>query len=302
VIPEGARAIALAPPTIAYDIPVRIEADGARRARLERAIELELPSVQFVDEQDFARFIVVLEGDTWWVMDAGGLRTTLSFSESDDERLAGQLVHLFSSSATATTLLALDNPAADIRLWLDVVKPRAAASGLVPSYRVRQAGEPRSEENSLILEIRSDADVFVTVVDIDTDGRVNLLFPNEHQRSAFLPNGFVPANAVVRIPDSWEGGNRAGFHWDYSPPAGKDNIRVFATTDLAIADTIRNLVREASDAPRALGNLRGVLLGTAVGGRGVQVVADTPAAEPSVPAGARRPDWTAASIVVEVRE
>jgi hypothetical protein len=57
------------------------------------------------------------------------------------------------------------------------------------------------------------------------------------------PQGRVRANELVTIPDSLAPGNRAGFHWDYSPPAGMDTVRVFASTDAATANAIRQRIR-----------------------------------------------------------
>jgi hypothetical protein len=168
---------------------------------------------------------------------------------------------------------------------------------LVREFEIRVTGEARSERNSLILEVRVDRDAYLTIVDVDTEGGVNLLFPNDYQTSSYLANGFVRADALERIPDSLEERNRAGFHWDYAPPEGRDTILVFAATDLAVAETIRSLAKQAREAPEVLGDLRSALVAPAI--RGIRVVASDESE--SIDAGAPSPDWTSASITVDVR-
>ncbi len=308
-LPRGGRAIALAAPDLSGRIPVRLEAREDRRARLQRALAAELPQLEFVGAGQFARFVVVDDRDAWHIRDAAGLQTALSFRDTDDATLARQLARVFATSATATALLGLDNPAARIRLWAEVVTDGAelSASGQTPPpapvYTVRNDDDARSAHNSLVLQIRADRDVYLTIVDVDTEGGVNLLFPNDYQLIGFLPDGFVRANTVVRIPDSIGASNRAGFHWDYAPPAGTDTVRVFATTELKLAETIRRLAREARQRHEAIGELRSALVAQAV--RGIRVVADEGA--PATESGRLEQDdaagdWTAASVIIEVQQ
>ena len=72
---------------------------------------------------------------------------------------------------------------------------------------------------------------------------MNVLFPHDLQQRDFYPDGLVRAGQQVLIPDSLQSGNRAGFYWDYSPPRGTDTVRIFASTDLATANTIRERIR-----------------------------------------------------------
>ncbi|MGB0911360.1 MAG: DUF4384 domain-containing protein, partial [Nitrospirales bacterium] len=112
-----------------------------------------------------------------------------------------------------------------------------------PVYSIRHADEARSLSNSLQLEVTTDTDCYITIVDVDAEGNVNVLFPNPYQKQSFYPDGFVRANKAVLVPDSLRSGNRAGFHFDYANPAGVDTIRVFATTDLRLAEKIRRSVQ-----------------------------------------------------------
>ena len=137
-----------------------------------------------------------------------------------------------------------------MKVRVATAKPPVTARGVAvvadtqpAHYRIRRQGESRTSENSLQLEIRTSADGYVTVVDVDSEGGVNLLFPTQHQRSDYYPEGRIRAGKPVLLPDSLQPGNRAGFHWDYSPPQGTDTIRVFTSTDLETAQMIRQRVR-----------------------------------------------------------
>ena len=144
-----------------------------------------------------------------------------------------------------------------------------------------------------------DRDAYLTIVDVDAEGGVNLLFPNDAQARDFLADGLVRGGAVTRIPDSLAEDNRAAFHWDYTPPAGIDTIRVFATTDLETAQLIRRLAREARQRHEAIGELRSTLAE-----RGVGVVPSNPGAGGgAAPQAGIAPtgDWDAASIAIDVR-
>ena len=171
----------------------------------------------------------------------------------------------------------------------------------------RGEGEPRTHENSLIIEVQAGQPSYVTVVDVDAEGGVYQLFPTPQQRAGFLPEGLVPANQLVRIPDSLAPSNAAGFYWDYSPPVGMDTIRVFATADLETARTIRRFVAEATADSRALANLRAELASGAT--RGVRVATDeapsgqaASASPSSGPAGSLSGEWVAASVSIRVHE
>jgi hypothetical protein len=172
----------------------------------------------------------------------------------DNAQWGAGLALVLSRSANASELLTLDNPSAQIKVDVRISgAPRRQARGIAvvadtqpAQYRIRHEGEPRTPGNSLQLEIQATADSYLTIVDVDSEGRLNLLFPTVHQQSTFYPEGRVRAGDVVTIPDSLQSGNHAGFHWDYAPPAGTDTVRVFASTDLETAQAIRQRVTTTS--------------------------------------------------------
>ncbi len=317
-VPALARAIALAPPDLSGAVPVRIAGvEPARAAALLAAIGTQV-GVKPAGSAEFYRFLLELQGSRWRVLDAGGERELVSFADGPDAAVAERLAGILRRSARAMALLALENFASDLKLWVGVQTAANASRPVstrdivlvsadpAPTYRIRRAGEPRTHENSLVIEVQAGQPSYVTVVDVDAEGGVYQLFPTPQQRPAFLPEGLVPANQLVRIPDSLAPANAAGFYWDYAPPPGMDTIRVFATRDLQTARTIRSFVAEATADSRALANLRATLAAGAT--RGVRVTTDeAPAAAAASGAnastgGSLAGEWVAASVAIRVHE
>lgn len=351
-LPDGARAILLAPPPSEDRVPVRLsDADGERAARLQAALRERLDAVVFVPDGEFARFAVQVGDDGCQVFGADGSFEIASFTAGDEDALAGELAALFARSMTAAELLALDNPATTLQLELATAGNGGASEstsddGVIvsagtsaPVYRIRKAGEPRSATNSLQLRIQPSAACYLSVVDVDSEGRIYLLFPNAlSEAKGYLPDGRLEAGEPVLIPDSLESGNQAGFHIDYSPPVGTDTVRAFCAVDRSVAvamrDAIGALESDASPASRgvrdevrrSLDELRTLLARTSA--RGLKLVPDvpeqvaqveqpepepTPVPEPEPaptpepePAPAKPPapppDWVAASLSLEVAE
>jgi hypothetical protein len=161
-----------------------------------------------------------------------------------------------------------------------------------PVYHIRQSNQPRSLSNSLQLEVASDTDAYITIVDVDAEGNVNVLFPNSYQNSRYYPDGFIEAGRTVLLPDSLQSGNQAGFHFDYANPPGVDTIRVFASTTPELAQRIRQAVAggntqgigspQMTNSLAHLASLRRELVGNVT--RGLITVPDDSVAPVSQPA------------------
>ena len=249
-IPPEARAILLLPATSSGRISVRIRAvPPNRRELIEELLKTHIQDVDIVGPEQPARFALDIEGDQLRLLAADG-RDVLSSFELDKARGA-DMATVVARSINSAELLTVDNPSSRLKVDMRVVRaltPTPVAStqslrvvGDVQSVglHIRKVGEPRSEQNSLQLEIKVNADSYITMADVDSEGGVNLLFPNPHQNQAFYGDGFIRADTPVVIPDSIQSGNAAGFYWDYSPPTGTDTICVFMTTDLQVAQMIR---------------------------------------------------------------
>ena len=253
-IAAGSRAVAFLPGPLPERVPVRLlDIPHDRRAKIEQFLGEQGREVQIVEPGQPAQFLVDVKGNQLQLYSADGLQLVSSFS-MDNSQWGTGLALVLSRSANASDLLTLDNPSAQIKVDVRIAgTPRRQARGIAvvadtqpAQYRIRREGEPRTPGNSLQLEIQATADSYLTIVDVDSEGRLNLLFPTMHQQASFYPEGRVRAGDVVTIPDSLQSGNHAGFHWDYAPPAGTDTVRVFASTDLETAQAIRQRVTATS--------------------------------------------------------
>ncbi|MCA9472747.1 MAG: caspase family protein [Nitrospirales bacterium] len=296
-IGQGARATLLVPAPPSGRIPVRLRrVDSKSQAWLQAELKKRLGDVEIVGEGVFARFIVDVEGKSLRVYSADAAKEVAALPASRTADSADSLAQVLTQSRNASNLLALENP--NSRIGLDVRVVQVGERGIAvvsdrmeaPTYQIRQQGQPRTLTNSLQLEISTDTDAYITIVDVDAEGSVNVLFPNPYQKRTFLADGFIKANQPVLVPDSLRSGNRAGFHFDYANPPGVDTIRVFASTDRRLAEKIRRAVHpqrsgesnrpSLSGRPGAqLASLRQELVGSLT--RGLITVPDEPVMMPA---------------------
>jgi hypothetical protein len=341
--PES-RAVALMPAPASSRIAIHIlDVPADQRGRIEEILKHNIKNLSLVGADKSARFLVDMQGQTVRLLTADGLRVVGSFS-ANDAGSAADVGRVASRSAKAAELLTLDNPSSQLKVSAHVAggDPMATrdiklvADTSATQLHSRRQGEPRSTQNSLQLQIDVNTDAFITVVDVDSEGNMNVLFPNDFQHADFHPNGAVRGGEQVMIPDTLQTGNRAGFYWDYSPPRGTDTVRVFASSDLATATTIRQRIKSLQQAAgqtrgnagtRGIGadsggggeTTRGIAADSRAGGgdlgalredlgklatRGISVVSDQGGgAAPSASGGATPgvpADWAATSITVLV--
>ena len=290
IIVDRSRAVQLLPASNGPRLPVRI-IDGAKETGkdIEEALRQAVPGIEFVDNTKSPKFLVDVQGSVVRLLSAEGLQLVATFGK--DQNWGAAMALIMSRSVNASEILTLENPSSRLKVDLRIVNRLTAKSAVnqrgvavlagntsPSSFRIRRDKEHRTSQNSLQLEVQTDADAYVTVANVDSEGGVRLLFPNEYQRSGFYPDGFLRRSELMRLPDSLDSNNRAGFHWDYGPPAGIDTIRVFAATDLETATKIRHRIQEIQHgSPKLdkvvsrggmadLGSLRGDLASTAVQG------------------------------------
>ena len=263
-IAAGSRAVAFLPASSPERVPIRlVDIPSDRRETIEQFLREQGRDVQIVQPGQPAQFLVEVKGNQLQLYSADGLQLVSSFSLDNAQWGAG-LARVLSRSANTSELLTLDNPSAQIKVDVRIAgTPRRQNRGIAvvadtqpAQYRIRREGEARTSGNSLQLEIQATADSYLTIVDVDSEGHLNLLFPTTHQQPSFYPEGRVQAGEVVTIPDSLQSGNHAGFHWDYAPPSGTDTVRVFASTDLETAQAIRQRVTATPPAPLATAMVR----------------------------------------------
>ena len=250
-ITSRSRAVALMPAPSLLRPSIRfLNVPEDQRSRIEGIFGIDRKDLTVVGPKEEARFLVDMEGQTVRLLTADGLQSVGTFDVSD-ERSAADVQRMVSRAMKVAQLLTLDNPSSQI-----VVSARVTGShpvttrdiGLVADagpadMHTLRPGEVRSSQNSLQLSITVNVDAYLTIVDVDSEGTISVGFPNDEQHREFYPDGAVPANQDILIPDSLLPNNRAGYYWDYNPPRGVDTIRIFASTDLATAKLIRMRIR-----------------------------------------------------------
>jgi hypothetical protein len=296
-IPARARAVALLPAPTGQRIPIRLlDMSPDTRKVVETTLRTNIKDVDLVGPGQAARFSVDVQDSSLRLLAADGIQVVGTFGLN--EPWGAGIATVISRSANASELLTLDNPSSQLKIELRVaaaVKPEPTVStrGIkvvgdtqAAKYHIRKSDKPRTEQNSLQLEVRVNADAYITIVDVDSEGGVNLLFPNNYQQRSFYGDGFIRSSEPVLIPDSLKPGNKAGFYWDYSPPKGTDTIRVFSSTDLQTAQMIRDRIQALQTSGEQAGttvktrsvantvqSLRRSL--ATVAARGIVIVADT---------------------------
>lgn len=303
-IPGGARAIAFLSASTGERIPIRLlDVPPNQRTSLIETLKQHITQVEVVDENQPARFLVDIQGNSIRLLAADGLQVVESWP-LNNARWGVELGRIVSRSVHASELLTLENPLSQITIEAHMAnaippQPTVSTRGITlvadtqpSSYHIRQANEPRSPHNSLQLDVRVSVDAYLTIVDVDSEGGLNLLFPNEYQQSGFYQDGFLRSGQTARIPDSLQSGNRAGFYWDYGPPKGTDTLRIFASTDLRTANMIRQHIRNLQSSvtsTRGTVTTRSVMSGlntlrqglAQVASRGIITVADSLPQKPS---------------------
>jgi hypothetical protein len=310
-IAPGSRAIAFLPAPSSSRVAIRMmDIPRAEQRRVEEILTRYIKNIALVGPDKQARFLIDMQGDTIRLLTADGLGVLGSF-RINDEKAAADVARLAARSANVVELLALDNPSSQLKIELRVAAGEPIASRDIrlvnntaaAKLHVRHQPEPRSRQNSLQLDIQVNVDSYITIVDVDSEGSMTVLFPNSYQHQDFLASGAVRAYQHWLIPDSLESGNRAGFYWDYSPPHGTDTVRVFASTDLATATAIRERInaqqKSGVGVADELGALRSDLKNSAA--RGIALVADkSPGNSGFTSTGSA--DWSAASVTIQVTD
>jgi len=256
-IPDHARAVALMPAPAQGKIPIRImDTPPAKSKRIEEVLARDIPNVIFVPSDEPSQYLIDQPDHEIRLLTADGLQIVGAFSEKADDWGAG-LARMVLRTATAAELLALDNPSSELKIDLQVTHGSAFSKPIVTTrgisvlagntqpvgFRIRTPGQPRARDNSLQIDLKVSKDAYVTIVDVDSEGSIRLLFPNDYVRPDFYSQGLIRAGGTVVIPDSLQKNNSAGFYWDYGPPKGIDTIRVFASTDFETADIIRRRIK-----------------------------------------------------------
>ena len=108
-----------------------------------------------------------------------------------------------------------------------------------PTFNVKVWMKEKDRRNYRVGEkarfyVSSDQDCYLIMLNLDSQGNMRILFPNQYFR-----NNFVKAGRVIQIPDEKMGRK---FELEFGEPVGEEVVKVFATTqslkleDLGLAE------------------------------------------------------------------
>jgi len=249
-IPQDSRGVLVSHAPISQTVPVQFRGLSEwKQNNVVEQVRQEMGGVEIVNPGQSSQFVIEIQDDVVHIHGSnegeGGPAMT-PFSSPSVDFLRTGLGFLWEQDLTISDLMALHNPFTTIALSIRVVggiPDRQKDPSSSPSFSVMQEGTPRTSWNSMQLEIQTDRDGYLTLLDVDHQGNTRVLFPNFYQDPGFLPNGFVKGAQRVLLPDSLLPTNKAGFHWDIVGPSGVDVIKAFFTSDRIIAEKFRQLVR-----------------------------------------------------------
>ncbi|MFX0132689.1 MAG: DUF4384 domain-containing protein, partial [Candidatus Hodarchaeota archaeon] len=108
-----------------------------------------------------------------------------------------------------------------------VVKMLASLHHPQPTFKVsvKVTDETRRDFNigeEIIFQVESERDCYILLINLASDGLVNIIFPNRYQKE-----NHIKANIPLFIPDKKD--HKKGFDLQFTPPAGEEIVKVIAT-------------------------------------------------------------------------
>ena len=251
VVVKGSRAVLFASAPKSQDIRVRFrDVPAVHQETLKERLQHESQRINIVAAGERAEVLINVKEDIIQILSADSEDVLGNYSQPDLWQSMKQLVTALTRDQTVANLSWIDNPVSQIRLKARVVQAKqnqqANQNRLSdPVLHIRGLEEPRASTNSLQLELWSNMDGYLTILDIDQSGEASVLFPNRHQRKTFYPDGLIRAGEKITIPDTLEARNVAGFHWDIAGRPGRESIWIVQSTSRIAATHLRNYIAES---------------------------------------------------------
>lgn len=197
----GARAhlVAFEVPDVRLKVSV-VDLPAALRATLAK--DLGTSSVTLVDDaRSFAHLTVRPKGSDLVVYGLDGAERHLVGATA-----IGRLAELLGNEQGAQALAELDNPG----------RPFVVEFSMTGSKTRFGLGE------EVGFRVKSGRDGYLTIVDLGTDGKVRVIYPNE-----FVRDNRIRAGQEVRFPN--EAMSSEGIAFQAEPPVGRGIVRAFVT-------------------------------------------------------------------------
>jgi len=278
---------------------------GARKVFVssgDRKVLRRAVSESFSQDIEAAAVIECGDGNECEVNGPGGIVRVAVISLPDDTAVVQRVAKVTAGAHAIAELLSINDTSGIVRVRMGATgqAPTATApigsrgiklTASVANHRIRfySPMDERTHLNNLQLEVQTDTPCYLTLVSIDSAGTVQQLLPNPiSEGMRFVPDGLIRAHQNYLVPDSLAEDNRAGFHFDYAPPAGTDTVRAFCMVDRRLAEALRKDI-----AAIAAGNYAVSIGSTLISARGLTGLRPDGA---SVPGGG----WGTATITVDI--
>jgi hypothetical protein len=250
----GSRAVLrLAAPALPLQLELAQEELGARTLE-ELAARL---GARFIGNGGTAAFraLHAADGVGLVLTRADGLELA-RVSAANPAVAAAELADVLARAALTESLFALRHPASSLALEarlatrLALPDPTTAAREIewrpdlaVPHLTVARADEPATLANSYHLDLRARGPCWLTILELDADGRMARLFPDaSSERLGLFPGGRLADSAWQRLPDPREPraeGVAELLRWRLGPPAGPSLLVALVTTDAGVNERLR---------------------------------------------------------------
>ena len=210
------------------------------------------------EDDVYEGFLVDVRARNVNIYSADGQEKVETLSFHDLENLLAELKSFLNRSLSSVKIKELLNPNSSIHIkarLMNVLDEALQHEKYLfdPTLYVRHPNESANETNSLQVEIWVNKPSFLTIINVDSKGKSKVLFPSPFQSRSYYPNGFIPGQEKVILPDSFVTSNRAGFAWDIGPPIGPETLYILASSDKNTAERIREFVSDDSgDSERPL--------------------------------------------------
>ncbi len=216
--------------------------------------------------------VQIIRGDT------GTVLNTLDTTQDDLPAQFDGAVKKLASYRYATTVLNQENPNAPARIHLRLIpalSPDLDANGdpvvdanNLPVFKGDKPGEVKALKvgDYFTVEVQnlSDKDLFVTVLDIDSDGTIDQVWPDKEYKAA---NNIVKAGATVRL---WNLSDTASFTQFKANELDNDEIYKALATDTHVS--YQALVNRSTRGEKGPPSVFDALLEPATGTRGAGAV------------------------------
>jgi len=175
----------------------------------------KIPYVKIVESEYFDRLVRgEYSNGVYKLKLLNAVGDQIKFDSNNVEQTVKEMSPSLEYAYIVKKLASISNPGSDLRVNLDVANGRR-------DFRV---GE------KIVYSLKCSKDCYVIMINADSQGNVNLMFPNKHNQNNFLTGG-----KQLEIPSTEM--RKKDFEFEVFPPVGEETVKVIATNKKIDLDT-----------------------------------------------------------------